>query len=216
MFADRPAYIITHRSPRDSADYVYQKVEEVLAAGGSRIAIVQLREPASDFELSKVELLELGSALRVLCHKYGTRLVVNRRVDLALKIEADGIHLGADHSISLVEARRSLGRESIVGFSAHSKSEVEAAILGGASYVILSPIFSPLSKQSTRAVLGLEYLRDVCASAGLEILALGGVTSDNVRDCRKAGASGFAAISSVFLSESPGSAINDLLKAWDG
>ena len=186
-------------------------------AGGdvSGIGIIQLREqvegggsiPATD-----QEVLDLAGRLLPVCRKYGTKLVINRRVDLALAAGVDGVHLGAD-SIRLLPAERS---KLLFGYSAHRIEEGQRAIEKGFDYLLFSPVFEPLSKQSARAVHGREDLARLCGSTTAPVFALGGITPQNARSCRVSGASGIAVITAILGQPDPGRAAAELLAAWTG
>jgi thiamine-phosphate pyrophosphorylase len=139
------------------------------------------------------------------------RVVVNRRLDVALAAGADGAHLGFD-AVSPADARRLLGPDAWVGFSAHAPEELLALAPGGATYAHLAPVFSPLSKPQERAPLGLAVLARACA-AGLPVLAQGGVTAANAAACLRAGAAGVAVTGEILLAADPGAAARALRAA---
>jgi thiamine-phosphate pyrophosphorylase len=163
------------------------------AAMRARVA-VQLRDP----ELPSRELLALGARLRERTRALGVGLVVNDRLDLALAVEADGVHLGR-RSVAIEDARALLGprRPDVwISVSCHSVAEVDEAARLGADAVLLSPIFASPGKGSP---LGLGALREARARLdGHErrpsLVALGGVDDANVAACFEAGADGVAAI----------------------
>jgi thiamine-phosphate pyrophosphorylase len=152
---------------------------------------VQLRDP----ELPVHELLRLGRSLREITRDLGAGLIVNDRVDLALLLEADGVHLGRK-SMSIEEARGLLGPGAWVSVSAHSAAEAVESASRGASAALLSPIFASPGKG---APIGIEALREARAGLAekglnLRLYALGGVTLENAAACFEAGADGVAAI----------------------
>lgn len=116
-------------------------------------------------------------------------VLVNDRADIALACGAAGVHLRA-HSISPFEIKR-LG-PIVVSVSCHNGQDVSAA--NGADYVIVAPVFRPLSKQDSREPLGVEGLRSICDNTRIPVIALGGITAANTRQCREAGAAGVAGI----------------------
>lgn len=119
-------------------------------------------------------------------------VLVNDRADVAIACGAAGVHLRSG-SIKPDEIRR-LAR-LIVSVSCHSADDVAKAETEGADYALLAPVFSPLSKQDSRAPLGLETLKRICAVRRIPVIALGGITPSNALQCVQAGAAGIAGIS---------------------
>ena len=140
-------------------------------------------------------------------------IIVNRRVDIALAIEATGVHLGFD-AMAPSDAREILGRESRIGASLHSASEVVPAADSELDYGHLAPIFDPLSKKPERPALGLAPLQEA-SERGIPILAQGGITAENSHSVIEAGAQGIAVTGSILASEKPGEATALLRRALD-
>lgn len=157
---------------------------------------VQLRGPG----LGARDLLRLGERLRAVTSELGARLVVNDRVDLALLLGADGVHLGRA-SMSVARARSLLGPGCWVSTSAHSIDDAVAAAAAGANAALLSPIFSSPGKGAPLGPEALARAREALEAAGLSLAlyALGGVTVENAPACLSAGASGLAAIRADLL-----------------
>lgn len=139
------------------------------------------------------------------------RVLVNRRADLALASQADGVHLGFD-AISARAARTLLGKHACIGVSTHRPDEIEPE--GGASYVHLAPIHRPLSKASSRPPLGIAALSDA-VGRGLPVLAQGGLDAGNARAALDAGAAGIAVIGAILQTEDPAAAARSLREALD-
>jgi thiamine-phosphate pyrophosphorylase len=137
-------------------------------------------------------------------------VIVNRRIDVALAIGADGVHLGFD-AADAATARKLLGAEALVGVSCHAAREVAGA--QGASYAMLAPIFAPLSKRSSRAPLGLEVLASV--AGGLPVLAQGGIDAAGARAAVAAGAAGVAVTGAILMAPDPAEATATLRVALD-
>jgi len=171
-------------------------VEAAVAAG---VDLVQIR----DRRLGDARLLaharEIAAAARrgARTSDRSVRIVVNRRVDIALAIDADGVHLGFD-AMEIGDARRLLGPRACIGVSTHTVAEVHAA--RGADYVHLAPIFAPLSKRSTRPALGLEAIT-AAAQRSVPVLAQGGVTAGNAAEICRAGAAGVAVTGAILLAD---------------
>jgi len=163
-----------------------------LPAAARAALAVQLRDP----ELPGRALCALGEALRRETRALGASLVINDRLDLALALEADGVHLGR-RSVRVADARALVGERAWVSVACHAVDEVLAAADAGASAAVLSPIFASPGKG---APLGLEALAqarralDARGHAGVQVIALGGLDAARAPACFAKGASGIAAI----------------------
>ena len=194
---------------RSAARDGFAQLAEAVAGG---VDWVQVRER----ELSDAALLELAdgaqAAAREAAQRTGrpVRIVINRRSDVALAVDADGVHLGFD-GIDASDARRLLGEQALIGVSCHAPAEVAAA--EDASYAHLAPIFRPLSKAATRPPLGLAALGE--AGGERPVLAQGGVTADNAGDCLTAGAAGVAVTGAILQAPDAGTAARQLRRALD-
>lgn len=142
------------------------------------------------------------------------RVIVNKRLDLARAIGADGVHLGFD-ALAPETSRSFFGSSGLLGASLHSRAEVASAASGVIDYAHLAPIWDPLSKPATRPALGLEYLAEACRS-GLPILAQGGVEPGHAGDAIRAGAAGVAVTGILHTAQSPHEAIRPLRESLDG
>ncbi|MGI9431959.1 MAG: thiamine phosphate synthase [Myxococcota bacterium] len=141
------------------------------------------------------------------------RVVVNRRVDVALACGADGVHLGFD-GMPVADARRCLGPDAWIGVSAHDPGEVAAAGAAGADYAHLAPIHAPLSKAASRVPLGPAALTEAARSR-LPTLAQGGITPENAAACLLAGAAGVAVTGTLLQAADPGAATRALRSHLD-
>lgn len=165
-----------------------------LAEGGA--TVVQLREKNTsplDFYYAALEATELARTI-------GVRVIINDRVDIAMALGADGVHLGQD-DMPPAEARRLLGPKAIIGLSTHSTDQVRQALSLPIDYLAIGPIFQTTSKSDTEPVLGLEGLASVRAVAGeIPLVAIGGISAANAREVLINGADSVAVISAL-LSE---------------
>jgi thiamine-phosphate pyrophosphorylase len=159
------------------------------AAARAGVDLVQIREK----DLSTRPLAELVRGALAAAQGSGTRIVVNDRLDVALALGAQGVHL-ARTSLPAEVARRIVPPSFLVGVSCHSLDEALEAESARADYVLLGPIFSTPSKLGYGPPLGLPTLRQVAARLRIPVLALGGVSLERVKACREAGAAGIAAI----------------------
>lgn len=157
---------------------------------------VQLRDPA----LPARDLLRLALSLRRVTRELGARLIVNDRVDVALLVEADGVHLGRK-SMPVADARALLGPGAWISTSAHAVDDVLASARAGADAALLSPIFASPGKSEPLGVKALTVAREALSREGLSfpLFALGGVDLENAPLCLEAGAAGVAAIRADLL-----------------
>ena len=160
------------------------------AAVDAKIDLIQIREK----HLSANLLYELSTMAADITKGSATKLLVNDRADIAAAAGADGVHL-ASLSLPPYIVRRTFGADFLIGVSTHSLEQAEAASRSGADFIVFGPVFDTLSKRRYGEPLGLAELRKVTSEvAPFPVLALGGVTINNVADCIHAGAAGIAAI----------------------
>lgn len=164
-------------------------VEDALAGG---VDAVQLREK----DLPTLELYELAAKLRDLTTRYRAKLLINDRIDVALAVQADGVHLPAD-SFDPRDARALLRAGAIVGVSTHALADAEAAAQAGADYVVLGPIYDTPSKQRYGSPIGVAALAEVVTRVNVPVIAIGGITAARIRELRHCGAAGVAMISAI-------------------
>ena len=200
---DFTLYLITDRHQVPAGRTLAGTVEAALRGG---VRAVQLREK----DLSAAELLPLAAELRTLTRRFGARLLINDRIDVALAVEADGVHLGG-HSLPATLARRLLGPQRLIGASTHHPAEVAAAAAAGADFVTYGPIFATPSKAAYGPPLGLDALSTVCQAAPLPIFALGGIKAGHRPLLHARGAHGIAVISAIIAAPDPESAARRLL-----
>lgn len=197
-------YLVTDRT-RTAGRPLLQVIESALQGG---VDAVQLREK----DLAARALVELGHELRALCNRYGARLLVNDRIDVALAIGADGIHLPVN-SFSPRDARRLLGADAWIGISTHTLAEARAARDAGADFIVFGPIFDTPSKRAFGAPVGLNALGDVTRALSTPVVAIGGITAAQVQALRARGARGIAVISAILEAAAPQQAARALCDA---
>jgi thiamine-phosphate pyrophosphorylase len=162
--------------------------------GGVRA--VQLREK----DLPVRELIALSREMRALTKEFGARLFINDRVDVAVAVDADGVHLG--HQSMPVEAvRRVVGKTMLIGVSTHTLAEATAAEAGGADFITFGPIYNTPSKANFGNPVGINALMELKSEVNIPYFALGGIKSGNIAQVIGAGASGVALISAIMAAE---------------
>ena len=185
----RVALLVTNRRSLDNKSLL-QATEEALRGG---IRSIQMREK----DLGTREMLRLAYEMRELTLKFDARLFINDRVDIAIAVDADGVHLG-QKSIPPYAVRR-LASRLIVGVSTHSLAEARKAEIDGADFITLGPIFETASKKKYgKKPLGLETLGAVAKELGIPVFGIGGVVLDNIKDVLDTGAAGGSMISSIY------------------
>ena len=200
---DFTLYLITDRKQVPPGRTLAETVEAALRGG---VRAVQLREK----DLPAAELLPLAAELRAITRRYRARLLINDRIDVALAVEADGVHLGG-HSLPAAVARRLLGPRRLIGVSTHHPDEIAAAASAGADFVTFGPVFATPSKAPYGPPVGLDALCAACAAAPLPVFALGGIQIGQLPQIQVSGAHGVAVISAVIAARDPEDAARTLL-----
>ncbi|MGL4786928.1 MAG: thiamine phosphate synthase [Cetobacterium sp.] len=163
---------------------------EDLLKGGAKI--IQYREKKRDLKL----LLEEAKALRELTLKYNATFIVNDYLDIALLSEADGIHIGQD-DLPIKDVRKILGENKIIGISTHNPQEAQQAIIDGADYIGVGPIFYTETKEDVCAPVTLEYLDFVNKNIKLPYVAIGGIKENNIDKVLALGAKSICLVSEL-------------------
>ena len=187
-------YLITDRNGCNGRD-LESTIEEALLGG---VKAVQLREK----DLSSRDLYILASKLRVLATRCNARLIINDRVDIALAVAADGVHLGHG-SIPVREARRLLGADRLIGASCHNRQEALTAQEEGVDFITFGPVFHTPSKAAYGDPVGLYELDEISRLVSLPVFALGGIERNNAQQAIDAGVHGIAMISAILAAENP-------------
>jgi thiamine-phosphate pyrophosphorylase len=162
--------------------------------GGVRA--IQLREK----DLPVRELLELARQVRAVTNEFNAKLFINDRVDVAVAVDADGVHLG-HQSMPPGAVRRIVGRNKLIGVSTHNILEARAAQEGSADFITFGPVFHTPSKAGFGDAVGLEYLKSAKKAVSIPIFGLGGIKSGEVGQVLSYGADGVSMISAIFGAE---------------
>ena len=163
---------------------------EMLAAGGA--SLIQLREKrASPIEFYRQAIVAMSVARRV-----GVQIIINDRVDIAMAVKADGVHLGQD-DLPPDRARRLLGESRVIGFSTHILEQALAADAAAIDYLAIGPVFQTSTKDNPDAVVGLGTVTEVRRLVSTPLVAIGGITLETVRAVIQAGADSVAVISDL-------------------
>ena len=195
-------YLITGRAETLGRNLEFV-VEEALRGG---VRAVQLREKG----LATKELYETAYELRRLTSRYGAKLIINDRLDIALAVEADGVHIGAQ-SLPLYKVRRLLGESKLIGVSCHNQIQAISAQEMGADFITFGPVFYTASKAAYGDPVGLEKLGMVTEMLQIPVFALGGIGLHNCAQVVSRGVRGIALISAVLSAPEPRRAAKELL-----
>lgn len=193
-------YAVTDRSWL-KGQTLCEQVEQALKGG---VTFLQLREK----ELDDQEFLEEAQVIQQLCRKYQVPFLINDNVALAAKIGADGVHVGQS-DMAAGEARAKLGTDRIIGVSARTVEEALEAQRQGADYLGVGAVFHTGSKADA-AEVDHQVLRDICRAVDIPVIAIGGITRDNVAQLKHSGICGIAVISAIFAQKNIEAAASEL------
>ena len=166
-----------------------EQVKEALDGG---VTFLQLREKQIDSEL----FLQEAQELKELCKQYQVPFVINDDVELALKVDADGVHVGQS-DMEAGDVRKKLGKDKIIGVSAQTVEQAVMAEKHGADYLGVGAVFQTGTKTDAREVEH-SVLKEICTKVDIPVVAIGGITQDNVKELSSSGINGVAVISAIF------------------
>lgn len=200
-FAHAGLYLVTSQTL--SRGRSTQSIVDAAMAGGVRL--VQLRE--KDMPLPK--FLQLARQIRAHTTKLGALLIINDRLDVAMAVGADGVHLGQS-DLPIAAARR-LAPDLIIGASTHSLAEARAAVRAGASYINIGPLFPTQTKAWPGKFLGLTGMRKIASQVAIPWTVMGGIKAQHIPGLLKAGARTIAVVTAITAAPNPTKATRDLL-----
>ena len=201
MMRDWDLYLVTDNRVYPGRSHV----DEVEAAIDGGIRVIQFREK----QMCDREMIATGKVLRSLTSRAGVDLIINNRIDIALAVDADGVHIGQD-DMPVALARRLLGPDKILGASVSSVAEAKIAQREGASYVAVSPVFSTSTKTDAPAPVGLEGLKTISKAVRVPVVAIGGINLENLEVVIGAGADSVAVVSAVVCAKNMTDATREL------
>lgn len=190
--------------PSVCPDHSLQTVLTASATAGAKL--FQYRNKTASMKAAYAEALPL----RKIAQDLGVLFIVNDRCDLALAVDADGVHLGQG-DLPLNLARRIMGPDKLIGISTHNHQQVLAATADGPDYLGFGPIFKPGSKADHDPVVGIEGLQAIRPLTPLPIFAIGGITRDTVEQVICAGANGVAVISAILKASDIRQTVSDFV-----
>lgn len=182
-------YLITNRKLFADSGEMFTAAEDALKAG---VKAVQLREK----DLPTRELLGMAYSIRELTARYSAKLFINDRVDIAMCVNADGVHLGQS-SIPVYAVRKVMGDKFMIGVSTHNLDEALTAEKEGADFITFGPIYPTPSKLKYGEPVGVESLKKTAERVAIPVFGIGGIKPDNAKEVLDAGAHGVALISGI-------------------
>ncbi len=197
-------YLISDRDILKGRDLLVSLEEAIL--GG--VSVIQLREKDS----SSLEFYEMAIRVKKLTKKYDIPLIINDRLDIALAVDADGVHLGQSDLPARV-ARELLGQDKILGVSTANVEEAEQAVKDGADYIGVGALFPTKTKSNTRCVT-LEELTNIKNKIDIPVVAIGGINEKNIHFLKKTKIDGCAVVSAILGKKDIKQATKDLLNIF--
>jgi thiamine-phosphate pyrophosphorylase len=201
-----PLYPIVDEGAAILAGHSVPALAEAFLAGGARV--LQLRAklaPSGRF-------VEQAQALAVLAQPFGALVVVNDRFDVALAANVRSVHVGQD-DVPVAMVRRFLGPEGVIGYSTHTREQVDAALYEPIDYLAVGPIFATASKDPGYDPVGLDLVRYAASKTELPIVAIGGITLERARSVLDAGARSVAVIGDLLRTGDPESRVRQFIAA---
>ncbi len=195
-------YLVTDRDALKDKD-ITSVVSKSLDAGAD---IVQFRNKTATDE----EFLETGKKIRSLAKEKGALFIINDRIEAALALDGDGVHLGQD-DMSVEAARRVLGKNKIIGLSTHSVSQIDEAIKKDVDYISVGPVYSTPTKPDYPPV-GLDLIRTASQKLKIPFVAIGGIDDSNIKEVLGAGAKRIAVVRAILSSDSPFEATKKIIE----
>ena len=196
-------YAVTDRAWLKENEDLTSVCKSVLENGAT---FLQIREK----DLDEGTFEQEAEALKKLCARYHIPFVVNDSVEIALDIDADGVHVGQS-DIKGRDIRSMIGNEKILGISAGTVEEAIAAEKAGADYIGVGAVFGTSTKKNARN-LTVEKLKEISESVSIPVVAIGGIGVSNIMELVESGVDGVAVVSAIFAAENPGEATAKLLK----
>lgn len=197
---DLLVYAVTDRSWL-YGESLYSQVEKALKGGAT---FIQLREK----ELDEEQFLKEAMEIKELCKRYHVPFVINDNVEFALKVEADGVHVGQS-DMEAGNVREKLGKDKIIGVSTQTVEQALLAEKQGADYLGVGAVF-PTGTKLDAVEVGYDRLQEICKAVHIPVVAIGGITRENIIQLKGSGVSGVAVVSAIFASKDIEAATKEL------
>ena len=201
---DYSVYLVTDR--RNKTDEEFLNIIEEAIKGGT--TIVQLREKTA----STKEFYDLALKVKEITSKYGVPLLINDRIDIALAVDSEGVHIGQDDMPADI-AREIIGEDKILGVSASTVEEAKKAEIDSADYIGSGAVFPTATKDDADSV-SKEELKKIIDSIDIPVVAIGGITVENAHTLKGSGIAGFSVVSAIMSAEDPKEASGKLKEIY--
>ena len=201
---DYSVYLVTDR--RDKTDEEFLNIIEEAIKGGT--TIVQLREKTA----STKEFYDLALKVKEITSRYGVPLLINDRIDIALAVDSEGVHIGQDDMPADI-AREIIGEDKILGVSASTVEEAKKAENDSADYIGSGAVFPTATKDDADSV-SKEELKEIVDSIDIPVVAIGGITVENANTLKGSGIAGFSVVSAIMSAEDPKEASKKLKEIY--
>jgi thiamine-phosphate pyrophosphorylase len=206
MVVDYSLYLVTDRYLVGNKDF-FESVRRALDGG---VTLVQIREK----NVSSKEFYQIALKVQKITREYNVPLIVNDRLDIALAIDADGLHIGQE-DLPIEVARKILGKDKILGYSVSNREEAVYGEKMGADYLGAGAVFPTGSKKDIGEPIGIEGLKRIKESVRIPVVAIGGVGMDNLEKVKETGVDGIAVISAILSREDTYKAAKELVVSWE-
>ena len=197
-------YLVTDGGDKNM-DTFCETVNQAIDGG---VTLVQLREKTA----TSRDFYELALRVKAITDKRKVPLIINDRLDIALAVDADGLHIGQE-DLPVAVARRLLGPDKILGATAATVKDAIAAQAGGADYLGSGAVY-PTSTKQGKALLPLKTLSQIKQAVHIPVVAIGGILADNIGPVRQSGVDGVAVVSSIMNSPDPASTAKEMKRIW--
>ena len=205
MLIDYSLYLVTDRSMLLGMNLM-EAVEAAIKGG---VTLIQLREK----DVSSSEFYNLAVEMKKLANSYQVPLIINDRLDIALAVDADGLHIGQE-DLPLDVARKILGPGKILGYSVSNLIEAEYGEKYGADYLGAGPVYHTGSKETATEPIGIEGIIRIKESVSIPVVGIGGIGMSNIVDVKESGIDGISVISAILSKDDIKAAARELKKAW--
>lgn len=193
-------YAVTDRSWTENQT-LYEQLEDALIGG---VTCVQLREK----NLSEEDFIQEAVEIRELCRKYNVPLIINDNLNVAIKSNADGIHVGQE-DVSAAEIRKLVGDNFIIGVTTKTVEQAKKAENDGADYIGVGAVFPSPTKTNAIRITN-EQLNEICSSVSIPAVAIGGISLDNITELSGCKMSGVAVVSAIFAADDIKTTVQEL------
>lgn len=205
MDVDYSLYLITDRTLVGSKEF-YTSIRDALEGG---VTLLQVREK----DASVQDFYNIGLNLKKIAREYRVPLIVNDRVDIALALDADGVHVGQGDLPPAV-IRRIIGPNKILGYSVSNLEQARAGERLGVDYLGAGPVYATGSKADASSPIGLNVLKNIKESVSIPVVGIGGIGLANLAEVKDTGIDGISVISAILSQEDPGRAARELGDLW--